>query len=254
MIPAPLRDRAVRSAGGLAARWPGRGGHPGRGDRPGGASRLSAPAPGTARAAGEPQRPSFPAPRALRRRGRRVPGAGTAAVPRGGGEPPEAADHGMELGCAQADLSRAARGTALRSALRRQAPVPGRRAAGSGGAGWPRRIAGRPGARRRRAARLGEDVLPVHVRVAPQLRAVERETAQGLIRAGIRACTSPAGRRTPSGSVHVLDAATACLIPRQCPWRRRPQSESRACKGGPTAPPPVRPWAGPATGTPPRRG
>jgi hypothetical protein len=33
-------------------------------------------------------------------------------------------------------------------------------------------------------ARLGVDVCPVHVRIAPQLRAVERETAQGLVRAG----------------------------------------------------------------------
>ena len=34
---------------------------------------------------------------------------------------------------------------------------------------------------------------------------------------GVQACTSPPGRRTPSGSTHSLDAATAYLISPLCP-------------------------------------
>jgi hypothetical protein len=51
---------------------------------------------------------------------------------------------------------------------------------------------------------------------------------------GIQACTSPAGRRTRSGSVQVLDAATAYLMPRPCPMPEA--SAQRAIVVAPSSP------------------
>jgi hypothetical protein len=51
---------------------------------------------------------------------------------------------------------------------------------------------------------------------------------------GIQACTSPAGRRTRSGSVQVLDAATAYLMARPCPMPEA--SAQRAIVVAPSSP------------------